>query len=78
MWAIFRFTLGDPRSIGIKKWLKNFRHLVYPWRSEYIRWRMLTVFQTSENLTPREFWATIIKNRKQLFEWLRWDKHMRG
>jgi hypothetical protein len=76
-WFAVFLCLGDRKIIGWRRWLKNFRYLLQPWESEYLRWRMLTVLRTPETLDGPTFRRAVWTHRKQFWEWAKWHRKMR-
>jgi len=52
-------------------------HRLRPWRSPYLRWRMETFFGNhAEQLTPREFFRQLWRERRRFSGFLRWAAEM--
>ena len=76
--TLYHFAVGERSIIGWRRFLYNHRYLLSPWKSEYLRWRMLTVFRTSENITGTRFLAVMLLNKEKLIEWFEWHAKMKG
>lgn len=76
--TLYRLAVGNLSVIGWRRWICNHRYLWRPWESEYLRWRMLTVFRTPDNVTGKRFLAVMLLNKERLVEWIRWNEQMKG
>lgn len=59
-------------------WRISRGHLLAPWRSPYLRWRIETYWGTpAEDITFREYWRFVWQKRQDLWRYLKWVRHNR-
>jgi hypothetical protein len=54
-------------------WRASRGYRLRPWNSPYLRWRIETYSGVhAENITPRDFWRFVWRERRELWRYLRW------
>jgi len=60
-------------------WLATRGHLLTPWNSPYLRWRIETYWGLhAEKLTPSDVRSFVWEHRGELWRFLRWAGRMAG
>jgi hypothetical protein len=58
-------------------WQASRGYRLCPWRSPFLRWRIETYWGLhAENITARDFWRLMWKQRRDLWRFLRWAARM--